>query len=261
MSPAAALPLIPGFAGAAVIAQLSGGMISDSWLVDCDGARYVLRVDKDEARRLGLDRASERAAQAAVALAGLSPATVFHDIDRGVSLRPHVAGRAWTREDLQRPRNLDRLGVLLRDVHALPPAGQMFEPGVAARRYAQQLDTAQAQRLADEANVLLAELRFQPARECLCHNDLIAENLIDDGERLVPIDWEYAGIGDPLFDLAVVMQHHELLPEARGRLLNAYFRREATRAEALRLHAWCRFYRLLLKLWLLRVGDSAAGSS
>jgi hypothetical protein len=37
-------------------------------------------------------------------------------------------------------------------------------------------------------------------------------------------------------------------------LLNAYLRRAATGVETVRLRAWCSFYRLLLRLWLLRVG-------
>ena len=35
-----------------------------------------------------------------------------------------------------------------------------------------------------------------------CHNDLLAANFIDDGERVWIVDWEYAGMGDPFFDLA-----------------------------------------------------------
>jgi thiamine kinase-like enzyme len=42
---------------------------------------------------------------------------------------------------------------------------------------------------------------FQPV---LCHNDLLAANLIDDGDRVWLVDWEYAGMGHPLFDLAGV---------------------------------------------------------
>lgn len=33
------------------------------------------------------------------------------------------------------------------------------------------------------------------------HNDLLAANFIDDGERIWLIDWDYAGFNSPLFDL------------------------------------------------------------
>lgn len=257
MSPREALLMIPGFAHARVDGILADGITSTSWRVENDRGPHVLRIDKPAAAELGLDRAAEAQAQAAVAAAGLTPGAVYHDPGRGVSLRPHFEGRAWTARDLQEPAQLDRLAHLLRDLHALPPAGARYEPGVAARRYARQLGSLEARRLADRANILLAELRYQPARECLCHNDLVAANLVDDGERLVPIDWEYGGIGDPLFDLAVVMEHHDLPAASRGRLIRAYFRQDPPTARLERLAAWGGFYRLLLKLWNLRTADGA----
>ena len=55
-----------------------------------------------------------------------------------------------------------------------------------------------------------------------CHNDLLNANFIDDGERLVIVDWEYAGMGDPFFDLANFSINHELDAEGRAVLLAAY---------------------------------------
>ena len=55
-----------------------------------------------------------------------------------------------------------------------------------------------------------------------CHNDLLNANFIDDGERLRIVDWEYAGMGDPFFDLGNFSINHELPPEADEALLRAY---------------------------------------
>lgn len=253
MKPREALLMIPGFAHARVEAQLGEGATGISWLVESGGERFVLRIDKPEAASLGLDRASERDIQAAASRAGLTPEPLFQELDRGVSLRRHAAGEAWTGADLRQPARLQRLARALRDLHALPPAGRTFEPGTAARRYARHVNTPAARQLADEANVLLAELHFEPFRECVCHNDLVADNIVGDAERPMLIDWEYAGLGDPWFDLAVVITHHDLAPELRDVLVAAYLRRAASAREATRLEAWCRFYRLLLRLWLMRI--------
>ena len=43
-----------------------------------------------------------------------------------------------------------------------------------------------------------------------CHNDLLNANFIDDGERIRIVDWEYAGMGDPFFDLGNFSVNHEL---------------------------------------------------
>ena len=55
-----------------------------------------------------------------------------------------------------------------------------------------------------------------------CHNDLLNANFIDDGTRIRIIDWEYAGMGDPFFDLGNFSINHELTPDEDAILLAAY---------------------------------------
>ena len=59
-----------------------------------------------------------------------------------------------------------------------------------------------------------------------CHNDLLNANFIDDGERIRIVDWEYAGMGDPFFDLGNFSINHELSPDEDAILLAAYDGRE-----------------------------------
>ncbi len=59
------------------------------------------------------------------------------------------------------------------------------------------------------------------------HNDLLAANLIDDGERLWLIDWDYAGFNSPLFDLANLSSNNALTPDLETLLLQRYFGRFA----------------------------------
>ena len=67
------------------------------------------------------------------------------------------------------------------------------------------------------------------------------------------IDWEYAGLGDPYFDLAIVIQHHGLGPDLASHFLHCYLEREPLAAESRRLQDWCSVYAALLDLWTLRV--------
>jgi aminoglycoside phosphotransferase (APT) family kinase protein len=46
-----------------------------------------------------------------------------------------------------------------------------------------------------------------PPREralVLCHNDVNPSNLVYDGENLLLLDWETAGVNDPFYDLAAI---------------------------------------------------------
>jgi thiamine kinase-like enzyme len=48
------------------------------------------------------------------------------------------------------------------------------------------------------------EAAVGPIEVVFGHNDLLAANFIDDGDRLWLVDWDYAGFNSPLFDLSNV---------------------------------------------------------
>jgi thiamine kinase-like enzyme len=253
-----ALVMLPGLAADSVVSILSDGPTNTSYLVRCGNELCVLRLDKPLARELGLDRMAEHDIEETAALAGIGAEPVHFDADSGISLRQYLQGRSWTNNDLHDAAKLKLLASRLRDLHALPPVGNTYEPGLAARRYARQLGTDEARAYADKANLVLAELRFEQARECLCHNDLVAGNIIERGVEgsagLKLIDWEYAGLGDPWFDLALVIEHHALADDLQKSFISAYLSREMRDTEMHRLLGWRKFYRALLTLWQLRTG-------
>lgn len=249
-SPHDVLATIPGFAGAEIVSRLSGGPTNHSFEVEKGGERYVLRLDKPEAARLGLDRQGEKAVCAVIADAGLGDPAVYFDAEAGVYLRRFVPGRSWEPRDLENPDNLERLAALLSRIHALPPAGRAFKPLKAAGRYARQIGTREAGELFGRAATAYALVR--PSTPALCHNDLVCQNVVE-GEGLTLIDWEYAGIGDPFFDLAVVVQHHGLEEDLAQCFLHAYLDNEPVPEQLEQLQVQCRFYQSLLNLWYMRV--------
>jgi thiamine kinase-like enzyme len=69
----------------------------------------------------------------------------------------------------------------------------------------------------------------------LGHNDLLNANLLHDGSVRI-LDWEYAGMTDPFFDLANLATNHEFDADADAALLDHYFgRSDETRIATLGL--------------------------
>ena len=64
-----------------------------------------------------------------------------------------------------------------------------------------------------------------------CHNDALCENWIRQGESMYLIDWEYAGMNDPMWDLADVSIEAAYTEENEAYFLKCYFGREATEDE------------------------------
>jgi thiamine kinase-like enzyme len=69
---------------------------------------------------------------------------------------------------------------------------------------------------------LIATMQQQFPQRVPCHNDLIASNLLDDGQQLWAIDWEYAGNNDPFFDLATLVANWRLSRHQQSQLIEAY---------------------------------------
>lgn len=243
-----ALQAIPGMAGAALLDRLSDGPTNTSFRAEQGGWQYVLRLDKPGAAGLGLNRRNEYRIARVVSEAGLAPEPVYYHPEEGVYLRRFRSGSSWTVSDLESPARLERLARLLRELHGLPPVGDVFDPLGAARRYALQLGGDEARTLLGQAENLMQRINKDSHVPALCHNDLVRQNILD-GEPLMLIDWEYAGLGHPFFDLAVVVRHHGLGPELKSGFLDSYLGRPATVGEMAQLELHCEFYECLLQLW------------
>jgi thiamine kinase-like enzyme len=194
---------------------LGGGITNHNVKVTRPEGVYVLRVAGRDTDLLGIDRTVELAATRAADELGIGPEVVDFVEPEGWLVTRFIDGAIPPPERLREPAQLARVAGALRAFHHGPPIPGRFQALEVVEAYR---DTALARggRLPDEfaeAHALarrIADRRAdQPPRPC--HNDLLNANFIDDGERLVIVDWEYAGMGDPFFDLANFSINHELL--------------------------------------------------
>jgi hypothetical protein len=70
----------------------------------------------------------------------------------------------------------------------------------------------------------------------VAHNDLKADNMLFDGERVWLVDWEAAFLNDPYVDLAVVANFFARDDAEERALLSTYFERPATGYEQARFY-------------------------
>jgi thiamine kinase-like enzyme len=100
----------------------------------------------------------------------------------------------------------------------------------------------------ERAERSLAVCASESRRKALFHSDLHHSNLIERADgRLFLLDWEYAAVGDPLFDPACVLAYYpQATPHAQDLLAAAGLANRA--APAMLEHAtW--LYVLLAFLW------------
>jgi thiamine kinase-like enzyme len=209
------------------IERITGGLSNHNFAVRSGAQSYFVRMCQ-ELPLLGIDRRNEMVCHQAASLRGLAPEIIHHE--RGLLITRFITGRTLDPSAVPDPAMLPRVAALLGHLHQ----GWDFVTGEVlyfcafqtVRTYARTAARLNAALPSDISQILedITDLsrRIAPFRPVLCHNDMLPANLIDDGERLWLLDWEYSGAGHPLFDLAHVSTTTRLSLEQQQNMLDAY---------------------------------------
>jgi len=227
----AAMQRVPDLHGRDLtLRALSGGITNRNFLVSAPGTtqRWVIRLAGNDTHLLGISREVEHAATVAAAGVGVGPEVTAFIRPEGYLVTRFIEGSPVSDEAVHRPDTLVRVAESLRRVHDGPAIPGLFIPYRIVEAYRAlalargvtippEYELAQAATRRIELALLTNPVELRP-----CHNDLLNANFIDDGTRIRIVDWEYAGMGDPFFDLGNFSINHELAPDEDAALLAAY---------------------------------------
>lgn len=210
---------IPGFNNADVALVRADGqsLNNEVWRVSSRSRAWALRIAQAE-DTLGLDRNQEATVTQMAAKAGVSPAVTY--ARDGVILLDWIDGRVLRDADFDEGA-VRRVARLLRAAHVPAPHGL----STLADRVEGMLSRAATRgaQLPDGLESVLRRVRAaEPRTPVLTHHDVWPNNLIDDGDRLWLVDWEFAGAGDGMFDLATVARAADLDSDGERALLEEY---------------------------------------
>jgi thiamine kinase len=240
--PQSVLATLPGWEHA-VVRELRGGLTNRSYLLRAGARRAVLKIDASPRTAPFNRREDEARLQTIAAGHGLaSPVLYAND---HLFMTEYLHGEVWSGRSFASDDNLEKLAGALRKLHGLPLTGRAFDAGRAALDYAGKIAAANSEQT--QACLQVVESMPSPRQLRVCHNDLVAANIIATPE-LRFLDWEYACDNDPLFDLATVVAHHRLSSDRADLLLDHYFDGDGARWRE-PLAAQQRLYDALHWLW------------
>ena len=212
------------------LTALSGGITNRNFLVTVAGRRdrYVIRLAGNDTHLLGISREVEHAATVAAAGVGVGPEVTAFIRPEGYLVTRFIEGSPVSDEAVHQAATQRRVGESLRRIHDGPPIPGLFIPFRIVEAY-RALAAARGVPIPPEYELAQSfarriELAFlsNPVEMRPCHNDLLNANFIDDGTRIRIVDWEYAGMGDPFFDLGNFSVNHGLTPDEDAVVLRAY---------------------------------------
>jgi thiamine kinase-like enzyme len=226
---------LPDLAGPPLDVQaLPGGLTNRNYrVVTASRREVVVRVSAEQSTLLQIDRDAEHRNAVAASRAGVGPRVAGYLPGRGVLAIEWIDGRTFSTADLDDAANLARVAATCRQLHESPRFANDFDMFIVQRRY---LDLVLDRGFRLPRDYVEFMPKVDQIRSALtvrhegyvpCHNDLLAANMIDDGERIWFIDYEYAGNNDACFELGNIWSEADLSLDHLDELVAAYYGRRS----------------------------------
>jgi thiamine kinase-like enzyme len=208
---------------------IAEGRTNRNFRVTADGESFFLRLAGKDTEFLGIDRTAEQDSARAAAEAGVGPDVFVYLPDLGCLVTRWIDAEPLSEGDLEREEVLAPVVDAIKAIHAGPKLVWSFDPFRIVEDYRRiseergvavpdAFDGAHEKASRIEAAFASAPMPLRP-----CHNDLLEANFLLRDGRVWIVDHEYAGMGDPFFDLGNLSINNALSDDAQERLLALYF--------------------------------------
>ena len=224
----ARLDAVPALARRTAVTDLAGGLTNRNLKVTTPDGEMVARLSTPESALLAIDRTNEHANSVAAAGSGAAPEVIAYHPDVSVLVVRFVEGRTWQDADVIDPANTSRIATACRQLHAGPRFVGEFNMLTLQQQYlaiVQERGLQLPDRYLEFGTHVAAigdALDARVVAKVPCNNDLLAANVIDPGDRLWLIDYEYSGNNDPFFEIGNLWSEAKGTPDDLGRLVSAY---------------------------------------
>jgi len=211
------------------IEPIAAGLTNQNFRVEVDGKPFFVRLPGSSTDLLAVDRENELYNTRAAAAAGVGPKVIHHDPESGALVLEWIDGLTMSNAAFAAPGTPARIAEALRRLHAGPRFSDAFDMfrlsefylGVVEERSIRIPDGYREE--LPKVALIEAALATHPRATVPCHNDLLAENYLDDGRRLWIVDYEYSGNNDPTFELGNTAQELGFDAARQQELCAAYF--------------------------------------
>ncbi len=188
---------------AKIVKRLEGGMSNYTYVVETAGKNYTYRVPGKFAERF-VDRDNEWYNIQEINKLDLNNVTTYMEIRSGEKLAEYVEGTIMSETDIlsynemsaKALKQLHQSGLKLKDYDAF---GRLAD----YEHYCVEMGFKHPERYLALRNKL-DEMRqsYKEVEMVPCHCDYQPTNLVIDGDKLYVLDWEFAGMNDPFYDIA-----------------------------------------------------------
>ena len=188
---------------AKIIKRLEGGMSNYTYVVECNGKKYTYRVPGKYAEKF-VDRNDEWHNVKEVDKLNINNITTYFEIPTGEKLAEYVDGVILSETDIvsynamsaQALKKIHNSTLKFKDYNAFVRLADY-------ENYCINLGFVHPEEYMVLKNKLKNLQQMQKQVKLVpCHCDYQPTNLVVQGDKLYVLDWEFAGMNDPIYDVA-----------------------------------------------------------
>ena len=188
---------------AKIIKRLEGGMSNYTYVVECNGKKYTYRVPGKYAEKF-VDRNDEWYNVKEVDKLNINNITTYFEIPTGEKLAEYVDGVILSETDIvsynamsaQALKKIHNSTLKFKDYNAFARLADY-------ENYCINLGFVHPEEYMVLKNKLKNLQQMQKRVKLVpCHCDYQPTNLVVQGDKLYVLDWEFAGMNDPIYDVA-----------------------------------------------------------
>ena len=236
------------------IKNLKAGMTNRSFVFSINNRSYIFRLPGEGTDKL-INRKQEHSVYTAIKNLGVSDEVIYFDENTGYRITEYYKGArntdAGNREDIEISMEV------LRKFHQSGlKVSHSFDIDSEILRYRILCKERNAIRYSDNEETyekmkdLIAVVKKMNVPRVLCHIDSNPDNYIRlaDGSVRI-IDWEYAGMCDPIMDISMYSIYSYYSKSEMDELLKIYLQREPDKNETTRLYIYAALGGYLWAIW------------
>lgn len=202
---------------------------NENYRVEKNGEVFKVRLSEGNQKLIGIAKEQELIVLKAVAKMGIGPEVIAYIPPEGHLVTKFIEGRHFSLAEIKQRENIHRIVQILKQVHgiegieAAPPPFERIEDLINNAKCNNGIFPDDFEQLFANLQAIKTTLTRVQRKLCLCHNDLAGSNIIKAEDSIFLIDWEYAGMADPMFDLANFSINQNLDKEGDKILIESYF--------------------------------------
>ena len=236
------------------IKNLKAGMTNRSFSFSINDKYYIFRLPGEGTDKL-INRKQEREIYSAIESLGISDDLIYFDENMGYKITVYYENARNTDA-----RNIDDVESTMSELRKIHNSGlqvkHSFDIENEITRYLILSNERNAVRFQDneetlsKMHILIEKIKNMNNKKVLCHIDSNPDNYIrlNDGS-IRTIDWEYAGMCDPIMDISMYSIYSYYTKEEMEHLLEIYLRRKPEENEYERLYIYAALGGYLWALW------------